>query len=126
MFKNNLLRIFTIDVDMKTIGKNINTKALFNKKDYKTSILRFNLSMDNKPLNISDCKVTTRILTGNKEKVEIESKILDAENGVVIVGLNKIALECIGENWIELLVQYNEQKLYSPKMYYIVSNDIYS
>ena len=60
------------------------------------------------------------------EKVEIESKILDAENGVVIVGFNKSALECIGENWIELLVQYNEQKLYSPKMYYIVSNDIYS
>ena len=125
MFKNNLLKMFTIDVNMKTIGKNINTKALFNRKDYKTSILRFNLSMDNKPLNISDCKVTTRILTGNKEKVEIESKILDAENGVVVVGLNKNALECIGENWIELLVQYNEQKLYSPKMYYIVSDNIY-
>lgn len=56
MFKNNLLKMFTIDVNMKTIGKNINTKALFNRKDYKTSILRFNLSMDNKPLDIRDCK----------------------------------------------------------------------
>ena len=125
MFKNNLLRIFTIDVDMKTIGKNINTKALFNTKDYKTSILRFNLSMDNKHLDISDCKVIVRILKGNKDKVEIEGKILDAENGVAIVGLNKRALECIGENWVELLVQYNEQKLYSPKMYYTVSDNIY-
>ena len=69
MFKNNLLKIFTIDVDMKTIGKNINTKALFNTKDYKTSILRFNLSMDNKHLDISDCKVIVRILKGNKDKV---------------------------------------------------------
>ena len=72
---------------MKTIGKNISTKALFNTKDYKTSILRFNLSMDNKHLDISDCKVIVRILKGNKDKVEIEGKILDAENGVVIVGL---------------------------------------
>lgn len=124
MINENLLRTFTVNVNMKALTKNINTKATFKKNDFKTGVLIFNLKMDGMPLDITDCEVKGVILKNDNEKEYVEGVITDPKCGKVCIGLSKKALSCIGENRMELLVKYGEQKLYSPKMYYKVSETI--
>ena len=124
MINENLLRTFTVNVNMKDLTKNINTRATFKKNDFKTGVLAFNLKMDGMPLDITDCEVKGVILKNDNEKEYVEGVITDPKCGKVCIGLSKKALSCIGENRMELLVKYGEQKLYSPKMYYKVSETI--
>ena len=125
MLKQSLFRGYSIDVNMKSLNKKINTKSVFNQKDYKTAMLVFNFSMDGEVLDITDCKVMAKILKNDDNKVVLEAQILDAENGLVAVGLGEQALACVGQNSIELIIQYNDQQLYSPQMIYIVSDNLY-
>ena len=53
MINENLLRTFTVNVNMKALTKNINTRATFKKDDFKTGVLAFNLNMDGIPLDLS-------------------------------------------------------------------------
>lgn len=125
MLKQNLFRGYSIDVNMKALNKKINTKAVFNQRDYKTAMLVFSFNMDGEALDITDCKVMAKILKNDDNKVVLEAQILDAESGLVAVGLGEQALACVGQNIIELVVQYNDQQLYSPQMMYIVSDNLY-
>lgn len=125
MLKQNLFRGYSINVNMKSLNKKINTKAVFNQKDYKTAMLVFNFSMDGNILDITGCKVIAKILKNDDTRVVLEAQVLDAENGLVAVGLGEQALACVGQNDIELIIQYNDQQLYSPKMTYIVSDNLY-
>lgn len=125
MMNEKLLRTFTVNVNMKALTKNINTRATFKKNDFKTGVLAFNLNMDGIPLDITDCEVKAFILNSDNEKECIEGIITSPKHGKVCIGLSKKALSCIGENRMELLVKYGEQKLYSPKMYYKVSETIF-
>lgn len=127
MLKQSLFHGYSsINVNMKSLNEKINTKAVFNKRDYRTAILVFNFSMDDEVLDITECKVVANFLRNDGNEVMLEAQILDAENGFVAVELDKQALACVGQNSVKLIIQYNDQQLYSPQMIYFVSDEVIS
>lgn len=120
----NILRRVNVSVDMKRINKVINTRATFNQRDVKTAVLLCNLSME-ESLNLSDCTVTAEILKPDGTEVVVLCQILDAEKGVVAVGLTNQCLMVPGEARCELTVRSNTQTLYSPVLIYNVNDNLF-
>ena len=96
MIKQNLLRGYIVNVNMKMLNKKINTKAIFNQQDHKTAMLVFQLQMDG-VLDLTGCTVVAKLLKNDGNQVAIKGQIIDATQGVVAVGLSQQALACIGE-----------------------------
>ncbi|MGL5715727.1 MAG: BppU family phage baseplate upper protein [Paraclostridium sp.] len=124
MLKQDLLRGYIVQVNMKTLNRKLNTKAMFNQRDNKTAMLLFQLSLDG-VMDLTSCKVMASVLKNDNTQVAIEGQIVDALQGIVAVGLSPQALACIGETLIELTVYYNEQELYSPTMSFIVTDNLF-
>ena len=116
MIKQELLRGKLVQVNMYNVNKTINSKAVFNQKDVKTAMLMCQLKLD-KALNLADCAVSAEILKPDDTKVVQKAQIIDAENGIVAVGLTEQCLSAIGVAQCELVIQSENQILYSPKIY---------
>lgn len=119
MMKENLLRVFYVNVDMASINKKVDTKATFKKLETETGVLIFQLNFG-ELLDLTDCRVSANIVKNNKETTFIDCQVIEPKQGLVIMGLNSSALECTGKTYIELIVTYKNQKLFSPIMYYTV------
>lgn len=124
MIRQELLRGRIVQVDMYKLNRIINSKAVFNQKDVKTATLVCQLYMDD-ILDLTDCAVSAEILKPDETTVVQKAQILDARNGIVAVGLTEQCLSAIGQVECELVVQTESQMLYSPKISYLVVDNLF-
>ena len=128
MLNENIIKDYSISLYMEEMNKIHKTKALFNQKDSRTSVVIIQL-LNNKneknPINLTGCKIVAKILKSDNTTSSILCSILDAENGYLALGMTEQALLVIGDNVFELEIQYENQILYSPKMSYTVVDNLY-
>ena len=86
MIKQELLRGQIVQVNMYNLNRTINSKAVFNQKDVKTAMLLCQLTMDG-ALDLTGCAVSAEILKPDGTDVVQKAQIVDAERGIVAVGL---------------------------------------
>lgn len=125
MINQELLRTTALTVEMKNMKKRINSKAVFNQKDTKTAMLLCELRMDNEPIDLTGCAVSAEILKSDGKTVIQKGQIVNELNGTVAIGLTEQCLSSIGETICEIVVQYDNQILYSPKISYIVVDNLF-
>lgn len=124
MIKQELLRGQIVQVNMYNLSRTINSKAVFNQKDMKTAMLLCQLTMDG-ALNLTGCSVSAEILKSDGKTVIQKAQIVDATNGLVAVGLTEQCLSAIGTAQCEIVVQTENQILYSPKISYMVVDNLF-
>ena len=128
MFNDRIIKSYSISLYLKEMNKIHKTKAIFNQADRKTSIIIVQLLEDKIskiPIDLTGSKVVAKIMKSDNTTSDILCSILDKENGYVAIGLTEQALLALGENIVELEVQYNSQILYTPKMSYTVVDNLY-
>lgn len=125
MINQELLRTTALTIEMKNMKKKINSKAVFNQRDIRTAMLLCELKMDNEPIELTGCTISAEILKADGKTVIQKGQIVDETNGVVAIGLTEQCLSSIGEASCEIVVQYDNQILYSPKISYIVVDNLF-
>lgn len=125
MINQELLRTTALTVEMKNMKKKINSKAVFNQRDTKTAMLLCELRMDNEPIVLTGCTISAEILKSDGKTVIQKGQIVDELNGVVAIGLTNQCLSSIGETSCEIVIQHDGQILYSPKISYIVVDNLF-
>lgn len=125
MINQELLRTTALTIEMKNMRKKINSKAVFNQRDIRTAMLLCELKMDNEPIELTGCTVSAEILKPDGKTVIQKGQIVDEANGVVAIGLTEQCLSSIGEASCEIVVQHDRQILYSPKISYIVVDNLF-
>lgn len=124
MIKQELLRGQYVQVNMHKLNKTINSKAVFNQKDIKTATILCQLSLD-APIDLTGCSVSAEILKPDETTVIQKAQIIDATTGMVAIGLTEQCLSAIGTVQCELVVQTENQVLYSPKISYVVVDNLF-
>ena len=125
MINQELLRTTALTIEMKNMRKKINSKAVFNQRDIRTAMLLCELKMDGEPIELTGCTVSAEILKADGKTVIQKGQIVDESNGVVAIGLTEQCLSSIGEASCEIVVQHDRQILYSPKISYIVVDNLF-
>ena len=125
MIRQELLRTTALTIEMKNMRKKINSKAVFNQRDIRTAMLLCELKMDNEPIELTGCTVSAEILKADGKTVIQKGQIVDESNGVVAIGLTEQCLSSIGEVTCEIVIQRDRQILYSPKISYIVVDNLF-
>ena len=125
MINQELLRTTALTIEMKNMRKKINSKAVFNQRDIRTAMLLCELKMDGEPIELTGCTVSAEILKADGKTVIQKGQIVDEANGVVAIGLTEQCLSSIGEASCEIVVQHDRQILYSPKISYIVVDNLF-
>ena len=125
MINQELLRTTALTIEMKNMRKKINSKAVFNQRDIRTAMLLCELKMDGEPIELTGCTVSAEILKPDGKTVIQKGQIVDEANGVVAIGLTEQCLSSIGEASCEIVVQHDRQILYSPKISYIVVDNLF-
>lgn len=125
MINQELLRTTALTIEMKNMRKKINSKAVFNQRDIRTAMLLCELKMDGEPIELTGCTVSAEILKPDGKTVIQKGQIVDETNGVVAIGLTEQCLSSIGEASCEIVVQHDRQILYSPKISYIVVDNLF-
>lgn len=125
MINQELLRTTALTVEMKNMKKKINSKAVFNQRDLRTAMLYCQLTMDNEYIDLSGCTISAEILKPDGKTVIQKGQIVDETTGTVAIGLTEQCLSSIGEVSCEIVVQYKNQILYSPKISYIVVDNLF-
>lgn len=125
MINQELLRTTALTIEMKNMRKKINSKAVFNQRDIRTAMLLCELKMDGEPIELTGCTVSAEILKADGKTVIQKGQIVDEANGVLAIGLTEQCLSSIGEASCEIIVQYGNQILYSPKISYIVVDNLF-
>lgn len=125
MINQELLRTTALTIEMKNMRKKINSKAVFNQRDIRTAMLLCELKMDGESIELTGCTVSAEILKADGKTVIQKGQIVDESNGVVAIGLTEQCLSSIGEASCEIVVQHDRQILYSPKISYIVVDNLF-
>lgn len=128
MLNDRIIKSYSISLYIEEMNKIHKTKAVFNQADRKTSIIivqLFNNKSEKAIIDLTGSKVVAKIMKNDNTTSDILCSILEAELGVVAIGLTQQALLAVGENIIELEIQSNDQILYSPKMSYTVVDNLY-
>lgn len=128
MLNDRIIKNYSISLYIEEMNKIHKTKAVFNQADRKTSVIvvqLLNNKNDKAIIDLTGSKVIAKIMKNDNTTSDILCSILEAELGVVAIGLTQQALLAIGENIIELEIQSNDQILYSPKMSYTVVDNLY-
>lgn len=125
MINQELLRTTALTIEMKNMRKKINSKAVFNQRDTKTAMLLCELRMDNEPIDLTGCTISAEILKSDGKTVIQKGQIVDELNGVIAIGLTNQCLSSIGETSCEIVIQHDGQILYSPKISYIVVDNLF-
>lgn len=121
---NNIIRNVSVKVDMNRMNRIVNTRATFNQKDFKTAVILCELIMGEN-INLSNCIVRAEILKSDGTNVVTICQIIDEERGLVAIGLNEQCLSVIGEVRCELIIQSDNQTLYSPVLIYNVVDNLF-
>ena len=124
LINQNILRKVDVKVGMKRMGKTIRTGAVFNQKDSKTSILMCTI-LFNGNVDLTGCNVIANILKPDGTKVVQAGQVVDAENGLVAIGLTEQCLSAVGEVLCELVIQSDTQVLHSPQMSFDVVDNLF-
>ena len=125
MINQELLRTTALTIEMKNMRKKINSKAVFNQRDIRTAMLLCQLTMDGESIDLTDCTISAEILKPDGKTVIQKGQVVDAISGTVAIGLTEQCLSSIGESSCEIVVQYDNQILYSPKISYIVVDNLF-
>lgn len=125
MINQELLRTTALTIEMKNMRKKINSKAVFNQRDIRTAMLLCQLTMDGESIDLTDCTISAEILKPDGKTVIQKGQIVDAISGTVAIGLTEQCLSSIGDVSCEIIVQYGNQILYSPKISYIVVDNLF-
>ena len=125
MINQELLRTTALTIEMKNMRKKINSKAVFNQRDIRTAMLLCQLTMDGESIDLTDCTISAEILKPDGKTVIQKGQVVDAISGTVAIGLTEQCLSSIGEVSCEIIVQYGNQILYSPKISYIVVDNLF-
>lgn len=125
MINQELLRTTALTIEMKNMRKKINSKAVFNQRDIRTSMLLCQLTMDGESIDLTDCTISAEILKPDGKTVIQKGQVVDAISGTVAIGLTEQCLSSIGDVSCEIIVQYGNQILYSPKISYIVVDNLF-
>lgn len=125
MINQELLRTTALTVEMKNMRKKINSKAVFNQRDIRTAMLLCQLTMDGESIDLTDCTISAEILKPDGKTVIQKGQVVDAISGTVAIGLTEQCLSSIGDVSCEIIVQYGNQILYSPKISYIVVDNLF-
>ena len=125
MINQELLRTTALTIEMKNMRKKINSKAVFNQRDIRTAMLLCQLTMDGESIDLTDCTVSAEILKPDGKTVIQKGQVVDAISGTVAIGLTEQCLSSIGDVSCEIIVQYGNQILYSPKISYIVVDNLF-
>lgn len=125
MINQELLRTTALTIEMKNMRKKINSKAVFNQRDIRTAMLLCQLTMDGESIDLTDCTISAEILKPDGKTVIQKGQVVDAISGTVAIGLTEQCLSSIGEASCEIVVQYDNQILYSPKISYIVVDNLF-
>lgn len=125
MINQELLRTTALTIEMKNMRKKINSKAVFNQRDIRTAMLLCQLTMDGESIDLTDCTISAEILKPDGKTVIQKGQVVDAISGTVAIGLTEQCLSSIGDVSCEIIVQYGNQILYSPKISYIVVDNLF-
>ena len=125
MINQELLRATALTIEMKNMRKKINSKAVFNQRDIRTAMLLCQLTMDGESIDLTDCTISAEILKPDGKTVIQKGQVVDAISGTVAIGLTEQCLSSIGDVSCEIIVQYGNQILYSPKISYIVVDNLF-
>lgn len=125
MINQELLRTTVLTIEMKNMRKKINSKAVFNQRDIRTAMLLCQLTMDGESIDLTDCTISAEILKPDGKTVIQKGQVVDAISGTVAIGLTEQCLSSIGDVSCEIIVQYGNQILYSPKISYIVVDNLF-
>ena len=125
MLNQELLRTTVLDVEMKNMKRRINSKAVFNQRDTRTAMLLCGLKMDDEPVDLTGCTISAEILKPDGKTVIQKGQVVNATEGTVAIGLTEQCLSSIGEVSCEIVVQYGSQILYSPKIVYVVVDNLF-
>ena len=125
MINQELLRTTALTIEMKNTRKKINSKAVFNQRDIRTAMLLCQLTMDGESIDLTDCTISAEILKPDGKTVIQKGQVVDAISGTVAIGLTEQCLSSIGDVSCEIIVQYGNQILYSPKISYIVVDNLF-
>lgn len=125
MINQELLRTTALTIEMKNMRKKINSKAVFNQRDIRTAMLLCELKMDGESIDLTDCTISAEILKPDGKTVIQKGQVVDAISGTVAIGLTEQCLSSIGDVSCEIIVQYGNQILYSPKISYIVVDNLF-
>ena len=125
MINQELLRTTALTIEMKNMRKKINSKAVFNQRDIRTAMLLCQLTMDGESIDLTDCTISAEILKPDGKTVIQKGQVVDAISGTVAIGLTEQCLSSIGDVSCEIIVQYGNQILYSPKINYIVVDNLF-
>lgn len=128
MLNERIIRDYSVSIYIENLNKIHKTKAIFNQADRKSSVLivqLLNNKNEKKPINVTGCTIVAKILKNDGTTSDILCAKLDEENGFIAVGLTEQALLTVGENIIELQIQYGNQLMHSPKMSYTVVDNLY-
>lgn len=125
MINQELLRTTALTIEMKNMKKKINSKAVFNQRDIRTAMLLCQLTMDGESIDLTDCTISAEILKPDGKTVIQKGQVVDPISGTVAIGLTEQCLSSIGDVSCEIIVQYGNQILYSPKISYIVVDNLF-
>ena len=93
MINQELLRNSTVVINMKQLNKAINTKAIFNQKDVRTGVMTFQLTMDSKPIDLTNCTIVAEILKPDNKTIIQKCQLIEAQSGLIALGLT-LDLSC--------------------------------
>lgn len=118
----NNTRGFLMDLEFNNLDKNFMSNAKFSTGDLNTSIIIVRVLLGGKPILLKeDTYVYVAIMKNNKAVAMNECKILDHENGVIVIPLKTQSLDIAGENKFEVVIRHSDdEKLVSPKVSYMV------
>ena len=103
-------KIYSLEIDLKNLEVVHNSKALYANSDLNTSTMLIKLSLDKKPLDVTNKTITAYIKTGKDQIVTMQRcAILEAEEGIVGLDFKSSALK-IGTNvfFLEIKSEHDE------------------
>ena len=128
MLNERIIRDYSTSVYMNDLNRTINSQALFNQKDVKTAVLVVQL-LNNKsekaPIDLTGSNVMAKILKNDNTKSVLYCSVLSPELGTVAVAFTEQTLLTIGVNTFELEIQSENQVVYSPKIAYTVTDNLF-
>lgn len=99
-------KIYEITIDtMQNLVQNKENQITFTQNDYKTAVLRVNLTHENEPLDLTGHTVRWGVLKPDNTRVYQDATVIDAVNGVVEVVVNSQALAAAGKTRSEFEVK---------------------
>lgn len=117
-------RLYTIDIDLKSLSVEHNSDAMFFNSDKNTSSLLVSLFADGKSFNLKDCISYAFIEDDSGMIYEQNSRIVNDEDAKVLVEFKQSGL-LVGENKLQIiLVDSNGNLMYVPIITYQVFETI--